>query len=192
MIRSSFSSDTSKTDSNAVSNAIQFAQKNLAPYATMPGSFKNDLERAMALLIVPRESWAPAQQSRSSTSHNDFGALSELVDPSLRQRVAKDVNEAILASQGQNREAKIRHLVRTRAWAEQLARDRKVDLPNRLNLGLDGEEPSSSHSDGDTEMSGNSAENGGASAAESRARSRPTSGITDAMMMGYSNINQQS
>ncbi|ETN41907.1 uncharacterized protein HMPREF1541_03846 [Cyphellophora europaea CBS 101466] len=186
LIRSSFNASSSKTDSTAVAKAIQFAQQNLAPYATLSPSFKNDLERAMALLIVPRESWTQSQQTpTASTAQNDFGALSELVDPSLRKKVAKDVNEAILASQGQRREANIRHLVRTRAWAEQLAREKRVDLPDRLSLGLDGNEAGSSngHNGQDTEMGGNAAEN-----SSSQSRSRPTSGITDALMTSYAQL----
>jgi glucose-induced degradation protein 8 len=148
LIRASFSS----TDSSAVAKAIEFAQQNLAPYATLDPQFKNDLERAMALLIVPRESWTSPQsqqqpQSASaanagpqSSTGNNFGALAELVDPSLRRKVAKDVNEAILQSQGEKREAHIRYLVRARAWAEQLAREKKLDLPEKLSLGLDGDE----------------------------------------------------
>lgn len=116
----------------------------------------------MALLIVPRDSWntstAGLQTSETGAgSTNDFGTLSELVDPSLRKRVAKDVNEALLHVQGERREANIRYLVRARAWAEQLARDKKVDLPSRLTLGLDGDEvptEGNGHS-GDTEMAEN-------------------------------------
>jgi glucose-induced degradation protein 8 len=141
LIRASFTT----TDKEAVAKAIEFAQQNLAPYATVDPQFKNDLERAMALLIVPRESWnqpaaSQATEPSGTPAPNDFGALSELVDPSLRVKVAKDVNEAILQSQDQAREAKIRYLVRARAWAENLAREKKVDIPKVLSLGLDGED----------------------------------------------------
>ena len=120
----------------------------------------------MALLIVPKESWAqasapgPSSQPVSSTQ-SDFGALAELVDPSLRRKVAKDVNEAILQSQDQRREANIRYLVRARAWAEQLAREKKIELPEHLPLGLDGEESTSRSQNGhngDTEMTENGSE----------------------------------
>ncbi|KIV93383.1 hypothetical protein, variant [Exophiala mesophila] len=161
IIRQSFTS----SDPSLVGEAIEFAQNNLAPYAPLDSQFKNDLERAMALLIVPRESWMHASSSGSTTTasqvQSDFGALAELVDPSLRRKVAKDVNEAILQSQDQRREANIRYLVRARAWAEQLAREKKLDLPETLVLGLDGDEPPSqaSHNghngdNGDTEMTG--------------------------------------
>jgi glucose-induced degradation protein 8 len=179
LIRSAFKSGT--MDESATETAIKFARDNLAPYVNMSPNFKNDLERAMTLLIMPPAEWVKLQQAdaSSTTQRNSFGALSELVDPSLRKKVAKDVNEAILASQGQRREANIRHLVRTRTWAEQLAREKKVDLPKRLNLGLDGEEDD--HNGGDTEMSGNGADIG-----DVRSQSRPTSGITEAVMASYS------
>lgn len=166
LIRQSFTS----SDPTLVGQAIEFAQNNLAPYAPLDAQFKNDLERAMALLIVPKESWNQAASSRASSSaaaaaqvQNDFGALAELVDPSLRRKVAKDVNEAILQSQDQRREANIRYLVRARAWAEQLAREKKLDLPENMSLGLDGDERptasgSNGHNGGDTEMTGNNAE----------------------------------
>lgn len=159
LIRQSFSS----SDSALVGEAIEFAQNNLAPYAPLDAQFKNDLERAMALLIVPKESWNQASSSRTSGAatsqvQNDFGALAELVDPSLRRKVAKDVNEAILQSQDQRREANIRYLVRARAWAEQLARDKKIELPENMSLGLDSDERAASSGNGhngDTEMTGN-------------------------------------
>ncbi|KIW90736.1 uncharacterized protein Z519_08519 [Cladophialophora bantiana CBS 173.52] len=167
LIRQSFTS----SDPSLVGKAIEFAQNNLAPYAPLEAQFKTDLERAMALLIVPKESWTQAAASGSSGPataqiQNDFGALAELVDPSLRRKVAKDVNEAILHSQDQRREANIRYLVRARAWAEQLAREKKIDLPENLSLGLDGEgSPSRSQNghNGDTEMTENGSEDNAAS-----------------------------
>ncbi|KIW64390.1 hypothetical protein, variant 2 [Phialophora macrospora] len=167
LIRQSFTS----SDSSLVGKAIEFAQNNLAPYAPLDAQFKIDLERAMALLIVPRESWTQAvvagsSGQPSSSIQNDFGALAELVDPSLRRKVAKDVNEAILQSRGQRREANIRYLVRARAWAEQLAREKKIDLPELL-LGLDGDGPASQSQNGhngDTEMTENGSDATGADA----------------------------
>jgi glucose-induced degradation protein 8 len=167
LIRQSFTS----SDPTLVGKAIEFAQNNLAPYAPLEAQFKTDLERAMALLIVPKESWTQTSGSGSRSPStiqmmNDFGALAELVDPSLRRKVAKDVNEAILQSQDQRREANIRYLVRARAWAEQLAREKKIDLPEHLPLGLDGEETATGRGNdhnGDTEMTENGSEDNAAS-----------------------------
>ncbi|KAH0844346.1 hypothetical protein AYO21_00816 [Fonsecaea monophora] len=168
LIRQSFTS----SDPSLVGKAIEFAQNNLAPYAPLDAQYKTDLERAMALLIVPKESWTLAAVSGSSGAvtsqiQNDFGALAELVDPSLRRKVAKDVNEAILQSQDQRREANIRYLVRARAWAEKLAREKKkIDLPENLTLGLDDEGASGRSQNGhngDTEMTENGSEDNAAS-----------------------------
>ena len=81
----------------------------------------------------------------TSTLQPPFGALSELVDPNLRRKVAEDVNQAILRAYDRPPEAKLYHLVRTRAWAEKLAREsKKIDLPDRLDIGLDGDDSSNS------------------------------------------------
>lgn len=173
----------------------------------------------MALLIVPKESWTystpstsvsqPQSQSQpqtsssaAQTSSNDFGALAELVDPSLRRKVAKDVNEAILQSQGERREANIRYLVRARAWAEQLAREKKMDLPERLSLGLDGDDAESSggqtnngnpsgSAGGDTDMAedGNAAEEPGLRRSARRSGGGSGGGGSgDAVMARYTNV----
>ena len=94
----------------------------------------------MALLIF--------DPSKISTSPQ----LAELIDPRLRGVVAARVNEAILQSQGERRSARIRDLVKLRAWSEKIAREqiasangangnggRKIELPERLELGLDGD-----------------------------------------------------
>lgn len=75
----------------------------------------------MALLIFPPDKLTPQ--------------LKALLDTSLRQTVATAVNEAILASEGERREARIRNLVRLRAWAEQSARESKLDIPESIELG---------------------------------------------------------
>jgi len=92
----------------------------------------------MALLIFPSEKLTPQ--------------LAELLNPNLRREVANRVNEAILASQGEPRESRIRNFVRLRAWAEERAREAKKNIPNQIGLGLD----DSSSGDGEDEvMNGN-------------------------------------
>ncbi|KAF2143767.1 uncharacterized protein K452DRAFT_285810 [Aplosporella prunicola CBS 121167] len=121
-----------------ITPALTFAQSELAPRAPSNQEFLEDLERTMALLIFPPENLTPP--------------LAALLDPSLRQAVATRVNEAILFSQGASREAKIKQLVRLRAWAEQKARAARKELPPTLNLGLD---PSKDENDDDDVMNGN-------------------------------------
>ena len=80
----------------------------------------------MALMIFPQD---------KMTSE-----FKELLDPKLREKVAADVNKAILEARGERAEAKIRQLVRARAWAETQAREAKVDIPPYIPIGLDAEE----------------------------------------------------
>jgi len=77
----------------------------------------------------------------------------ELLKPSLRQEVADRVNQAILRRQGMSVEAKIKEWVRARAWSEMEARRTKKDIPQSINLGLDGEYEAGG--DGDDTMNGN-------------------------------------
>jgi len=75
----------------------------------------------MALLCSPMENLAPP--------------LAELMDPALQKQVTAKVNKAILEVQGIPKEAKIRHLVRLRAWAEQRIRRERREMSN-MDLGL--------------------------------------------------------
>lgn len=78
----------------------------------------------MALMIFPVDKM-PAE-------------FKELLSLKLRETVANSVNEAILKSKGERPEAKIRQLVRARAWAEMQAREARVELPASIPIGLDG------------------------------------------------------
>lgn len=103
--------------------AIKFATEQLSPRAPTDPQYQRALERTMALMIYPPEKMAPE--------------FKELLDVKLREKVATEVNQVILESKGERREAKIRQLVRSRAWAETSARAAKVDLPPRIPIGLD-------------------------------------------------------
>lgn len=105
---------------------IEFAQQKVAPRAAPNGSFLKDLEATMALLMFPHDSLKPE--------------LAALLKPELRQITATKVNEAILERQARRREAAIRQLLKMRAWAETSARTKKKDLPDRIDLGLFGED----------------------------------------------------
>ncbi|KAK3712800.1 hypothetical protein LTR37_008891 [Vermiconidia calcicola] len=104
--------------------AIQFATEQLSPRAPTDPKYQTALERTMALMIFPPEKMAPE--------------FKELLDVSLREKVASDVNKAILEARGERAEAKIRQLVRARAWAEAQARHARVEnLPPQIPIGLD-------------------------------------------------------
>lgn len=103
--------------------ALEFATEQLSPRAPTEPKYQQALERTMALMIIPAEKMTPE--------------FKELLDLKLREKVAISVNKAILESRGQRSEAKIRQLVRARAWAEAQAREAKVDLPPNILIGLD-------------------------------------------------------
>lgn len=110
------------TPDGDITPALEFATSQLAPRAPTSPQFLEDLERTLALLIFPSENLAPS--------------LASLLNPSLRKDIATRVNEAILQSQGARKEARLRNLVKLRAWAEQKAREAKRDIPEKLDLGL--------------------------------------------------------
>lgn len=105
-----------------ISPALEFATSQLAPRAPTNPQFLEDLERTLALLIFPTENLTPS--------------LAPLLHPDLRKDIATKVNEAILQTQGARKEARLRNLVKLRAWAEQKAREAKKDVPDKLDLGL--------------------------------------------------------
>ncbi|QVM07678.1 hypothetical protein D8B26_002370 [Coccidioides posadasii str. Silveira] len=113
------------TPNGDISLALDFATSQLAPRAPTNPQFLEDLEKTLSLLIFPAESLSPS--------------LAALLDPELRKTIANRVNEAILHNQGAKREARLRNLVKLRAWAEQKARQMKKDVPDKLDIGLDGD-----------------------------------------------------
>ncbi|KAJ5884606.1 hypothetical protein N7504_012178 [Penicillium tannophilum] len=110
------------TPNGDISPALDFATSQLAPRATTRPDFLEDLERTLALLIFPSDNLSPS--------------LASLLDPSLRKDIATRVNEAILHDQGAEKEARLRRLVKLRAFAETKARAAKKDIPDKLDIGL--------------------------------------------------------
>jgi len=117
---------------NDIAPALEFATTHLAPRAPTNPQFLEDLECTMSLLFFPPDNLEPH--------------LAALLHPDLRRNVADNVNKAILTSQHQRRDATIRNLVRLRAWAENTARENKMPLPAHMDLGLDPDNSTSSHS----------------------------------------------
>jgi len=105
--------------------ALTFATAQLGPRAPPNPEFLHDLEETMSLLF-----FHPDQLPDK---------LKYLLEPALRRKVADEVNKAIVYHQSRRREAAIRQLVKMRAWAENTARESKVDLPDRIDLGIQGD-----------------------------------------------------
>lgn len=117
-----------------VTQALKFATEHLGPRAPSSAQNLEDLEKTMALLFIPQDSLEPQ--------------LAALLDPSLRRDAADRVNNAIIASRSKRTIAGIRSLVKMRCWAENKSRDFSMPLPDRLDIGLHGDEPDSSSSSG--------------------------------------------
>jgi len=113
------------TPDGDISPALEFATSQLAPRAPTNPQFLEDLERTLALLIYPNDNLSPS--------------LAALLDPDLRKDIATQVNEAILQNQGSRKEARLRNLVKLRAFAENKAREAKKDIPDKLDIGLVGD-----------------------------------------------------
>jgi glucose-induced degradation protein 8 len=124
----------SSTPDGDISPALEFATSQLAPRAPTNPRFLEDLEKTLALLIFPSENLAPQ--------------LAALLHPDLRKDIANKVNEAILQNQGARKEARLRNLVKLRAWAEQKAREAKRDIPEHLDLSLFGDKGHNSEQNG--------------------------------------------
>lgn len=76
--------------------------------------------------------------------------VADLLDPTLRRKIASQVNEAILTKMGARGEARMRSLVRMRHWAEEKARAAGKDIPPALPLGLHpDEQPADSNGNGE-------------------------------------------
>ncbi|KAJ5179872.1 CTLH domain-containing protein [Penicillium capsulatum] len=130
------------TPDGDISPALEFATSQLAPRAPTNPQFLEDLERTLALLIFPSDNLSPA--------------LASLLDPSLRKDIAMRVNEAILQNQGACQEARLRNLVKLRAFAEKKARSAKKDIPDKLELCLTNDTHDNSSSNNGSTRNGNS------------------------------------
>lgn len=118
-----------------VTPALNFATEHLGPRAPANPQFLEDLEKTMMLLMIPQDSLDPP--------------LAALLDPSLRQDAAERVNNAILARRSRRTIAGIRNLVKMRCWAENKTRELGLSVPEKLDIGLHGEESDGSDQSGE-------------------------------------------
>lgn len=105
--------------------ALEFATSQISPRAPTDTTYLSAMEKTMALMIFSPDKMGPE--------------MKELLDLKLRETVAGEVNRALLEEQGMRPEARIRELVRARAWAEAQAKEAKIELPQDMSIGLDAE-----------------------------------------------------
>lgn len=99
-----------------VEDALEFAQEYLAPKGEENEAFLEELEKTVALLAFEDASSCP---------------IKDLLEFSQRQKTAGELNSAILASQGKEREPRLPGLLRLLTWAQQKL-DEKAVYP-RIN-----------------------------------------------------------
>ncbi|CAJ0837863.1 12338_t:CDS:2 [Entrophospora sp. SA101] len=86
-----------------VSEALEFAQDELAPLGEENPEFLEELERSMALLAFDDTTTSP---------------VGDLLHPSQRLRTASELNAAILTSQSQEKDPKLPNLLKMLVWAQ--------------------------------------------------------------------------
>ncbi|KAJ2898227.1 uncharacterized protein MKZ38_004053 [Zalerion maritima] len=115
-----------RCDGGDIAPALEFATQHLAPRAPTKPEYLADLEKTMALLIFPHDKLEPP--------------IAYLLEPTLRRDVAAMVNQAVNERQSRRRDGAVRDLVRMRNWVERTARGAKKDIPDKLELNLQGED----------------------------------------------------
>lgn len=128
--------ECNSSEEKDIQPALQFATDNLAPVAPTNPQFLNDLEQTLALLIFDEAKLTPP--------------LEAILDPQLRVEVAKQVNEAILRTNGEPAAARLIELLKTRYWAESEARRLGKSIPDRIDIGLDPDGGPKTEADGDS------------------------------------------
>jgi len=103
----------------SIVEALEFAQKELAPLGQENPQFLSELEQTMALLAFDDQSNSPVR---------------ELMDNRQRQKTASELNAAILVGQCQDREPKLPNLLKMLKWA-QMQLDEKLNYPRIKNFG---------------------------------------------------------
>lgn len=99
---------------NDTIKALEFAEKELAPRGEENPKFLIELERTMALLAFDDKSKCP---------------VSDLLQPSQRQKTASELNAAILTSQCQEKDPKLPALLKMLLWAQNELKE-KADFPH--------------------------------------------------------------
>jgi len=110
-------------DGGDIQHALEFARTNLGPRAAANPKFLHDLEKTMALLMIPRNQLEPP--------------LAAMLDTKVRTDAAERVIGAIMATRSRRTMAGIRDLVKLRVWAENKGRMLSANvIPDDLSIYL--------------------------------------------------------
>lgn len=112
-----------------VSDALAYASKELAPRGAQNPEFLADLEKTMALLAFPELAAMDHLAAPVSNPAASWTTLGSLMRKEHRVKVAKELNAAILESQGQGQETKLSGLVRLMSWGEGHLQAKGLSVP---------------------------------------------------------------
>ena len=119
-------------------SALEFATHELAPRGAQHPEFLADLERTMALLAFPdlakyADDEYPVMPADKDTltlfQDQSFAPIMSLMKRSQRIKIAKELNAAILESQGCGMDTKLSGLVRLMSWGEEKMEKSGMGLP---------------------------------------------------------------
>jgi hypothetical protein len=119
-------------------SALEFATHELAPRGAQHPEFLVDLERTMALLAFPElAKYADDAHPRMPVDKDtltlfqdpSFAPIMNLMKKSQRVKIAKELNAAILESQGCGTDNKLSGLVRLMSWGEEKLEKSGLGLP---------------------------------------------------------------
>ncbi|GJJ78930.1 glucose-induced degradation protein 8 [Entomortierella parvispora] len=94
-----------------IMEALEFAQEELAPRGEENPEFLSELERTMSLLAFELNGPSP---------------VSDLLTPAQRQKLASELNSALLISQSQEKDPKLPSLLKMCWWAQQQLDERCI------------------------------------------------------------------
>ncbi|KAJ3109065.1 Glucose-induced degradation complex subunit [Phlyctochytrium planicorne] len=101
-----------------ITEALEFAQEELAPRGEENPEFLEELERTMALLAF---------------EDFDRSPVADLLDYNQRQKTASELNAAILTSQNQEKDPKLPTLLKMLLWAQNNLEE-KLSFPKITNV----------------------------------------------------------
>lgn len=101
-------------------DALQFAQNHLCEYGENDERIQEELERTMALLAFENPSDSP---------------FADLLQNVQRQRLASEVNSAILEFENIESNAKLNILIKMLLWSQDLLDKRAINYPRMTDLG---------------------------------------------------------
>ncbi len=100
-------------------DALTFAQDHLCEYGENNEQIQEELERTMALLAFELPDESP---------------FSDLLQPLQRQRLASEVNSAILESENFEANSKLNVLIKMLIWSQDLLDKRSVAYPKMTDI----------------------------------------------------------